>query len=65
MTSTATIEMKKVVSTLTKNHSLNNNNNNEHNPDETQRDISVDISQVHDTEYMEGLKQKKAPYIME
>ncbi len=50
---------------VTKNHSLKNNlyirvsdKLPEHNPDETQGDISVDISQVHDTEYMEGLKEK-------
>lgn len=30
----------------------------EHDPDETQGDISVDIDRVHDTEYMEGLKEK-------
>jgi len=50
---------------VTKNHSLENNlyihvsdKFPEHNPDEPQGDISVDISQVHDTEYMEGLKEK-------
>ncbi|MDR2831715.1 MAG: type IV secretion system protein [Rickettsiales bacterium] len=30
----------------------------EHKPGEDQGDISVDISQVHDTEYMEGLKER-------
>ncbi|MFP3021267.1 MAG: type IV secretion system protein [Wolbachia sp.] len=50
---------------VAKNHSLENSlyisvsdKFPEHNPDETQGDISVDISQVHDTEYMEGLKEK-------
>ncbi|WP_341822851.1 type IV secretion system protein [Wolbachia endosymbiont (group A) of Clivina fossor] len=50
---------------VTKNHSLENSlyisvsdKLPEREPDETQGDISVDISQVHDTEYMEGLKEK-------
>ncbi|WP_264328746.1 TrbL/VirB6 family protein [Wolbachia endosymbiont (group A) of Andrena hattorfiana] len=50
---------------VTKNHSLKNNlyirvsdKLPEHNPDETQGDISVDISQVHDVQYMESLKEK-------
>ncbi|WP_349967567.1 type IV secretion system protein [Wolbachia endosymbiont of Armadillidium arcangelii] len=30
----------------------------EHGPDETQGDIPVDINRVHDTEYMESLKEK-------
>ncbi|MDR2609568.1 MAG: type IV secretion system protein [Rickettsiales bacterium] len=30
----------------------------EHDPDETQGDIPVNINRVHDTEYMEGLKEK-------
>ncbi|MGL9757557.1 MAG: type IV secretion system protein [Wolbachia sp.] len=30
----------------------------EHNPDETQGDIPVDISKVYNTQYMEGLKEK-------
>lgn len=30
----------------------------EHDPDETQGDILVDINRVHDTKYMEGLKDK-------
>ncbi|MCM1000770.1 MAG: type IV secretion system protein [Wolbachia endosymbiont of Melophagus ovinus] len=30
----------------------------EHDPDETQGDISVEIDRVHDVEYMEGLKDK-------
>ncbi|MEY2392682.1 TrbL/VirB6 family protein [Wolbachia endosymbiont of Tettigetta isshikii] len=30
----------------------------EHDPDETQGDIPVNINRVHDTEYMEGLKDK-------
>ncbi|WCR57949.1 TrbL/VirB6 family protein [Wolbachia endosymbiont of Ctenocephalides felis wCfeJ] len=30
----------------------------EHDPDESQGDIPVDISRVHDTKYMEGLKEK-------
>nr|WP_237350005.1 type IV secretion system protein [Wolbachia endosymbiont of Cylisticus convexus] len=30
----------------------------EHGPDETRGDIPVDINRVHDTEYMEGLKEK-------
>ncbi|WP_353286702.1 type IV secretion system protein [Wolbachia endosymbiont (group A) of Anthophora plumipes] len=50
---------------VTKNHSLKNNlyirvsdKFPDHKPGEDQADISVDISQVHDTEYMEGLKEK-------
>ncbi|MDE5062721.1 TrbL/VirB6 family protein [Wolbachia endosymbiont of Drosophila tsacasi] len=50
---------------VTKNHSLENNlyihvsdKFPEHNPDETQGDISVDISKVHDIQYMESIKEK-------
>lgn len=48
-----------------KNHSLENSlyisvsyKFPEHNPDETQGDIPVDISKVHDVQYMESLKEK-------
>ncbi|WP_265030068.1 MULTISPECIES: type IV secretion system protein [unclassified Wolbachia] len=50
---------------VAKNHSLENSlyisvsdKLPEHKPGENQADISVDISKVHDTEYMEGLKEK-------
>ncbi|MBC6685873.1 type IV secretion system protein [Wolbachia pipientis] len=50
---------------VTKNHSLENSlyisvsdKFPEHNPDETQGDIPVDISKVHDVQYMESLKEK-------
>lgn len=50
---------------VTKNHSLENSlyisvsdKLPEREPDETQGDISVDISKVHDTQYMENLKGK-------
>ncbi|WP_341814993.1 type IV secretion system protein [Wolbachia endosymbiont (group A) of Chalcis sispes] len=50
---------------VTKNHSLENSlyisvsdKLPEHKPGENQADISVDISKVYDTEYMEGLKEK-------
>lgn len=50
---------------VTKNHSLKNNlyirvsdKFPDHKPGEDQADISVDISQVHDVQYMESLKEK-------
>ncbi|WP_265045104.1 MULTISPECIES: type IV secretion system protein [unclassified Wolbachia] len=50
---------------VTKNHSLKNNlyirvsdKFPDHKPGEDQTDISVDISQVHDVQYMESLKEK-------
>lgn len=50
---------------VTKNHSLAKNlyisvseKSPEHNPGEIRGDIPVDISKVHDTEYMENLKEK-------
>ncbi|MDR0773170.1 MAG: type IV secretion system protein [Wolbachia pipientis] len=50
---------------VTKNHSLENNlyihvsdKFPEHNPDETQGDIPVNISKVHDIQYMESIKEK-------